>query len=182
MPRTPGTPRPPLADLSPGHRNRIIGARNFGILYSRIAEQENIAESTARVTVKNTPLRPGGISQPRGRPPSRISPRDARSIFRAIAQNPKITATQLVANCVPHVCNKTVYRFLLKSGIQKWRCRKRPLLNDERAAARLQWALLHDNKPLAYWRRWRWSDECSIERGKGGSWEFVYRRRSILTT
>ena len=90
MPRTPGTPRPPLADLSPGHRNRIIGARNFGIPYSRIAEQENIAESTARVTVKNTPLRPGGISQPRGRPPSRISPRDARSILELLLKTQRL--------------------------------------------------------------------------------------------
>jgi hypothetical protein len=78
---------------------------------------------------------------------------------------------------MPNVSKNTITRYLQKSGIQKWRCRKRPLLNDTKAAARLQWALLHDNKPDTYWRRWVWSDECSIERGKGGAWDFVYRKR-----
>ena len=177
MPRTPGTPRQPLGDLSPGARNRIIGARKYGIPYTWLAVSEKCSPSTARLTVKNALLQPGGLSRPRGRPPSTITERDARAIFRAITRTPKITAVQLRATTVPHVSMKTVYRFLKKSGIQKWRCRKRPVLTDERAAARLQWALLHDNKPLAYWRRWRWSDECSIERGKGGRWEFVYRAK-----
>ena len=50
-------------------------------------------------------------------------------------------------------------------------------MTEERAAARLAWALKYDGLPIEFWKRWRWSDECSIERGKGGKWEFVYRRR-----
>ena len=100
-----------------------------------------------------------------------------RQLLRAIAVNPKITVAQLRVEVAPELSMKTIYRYLKKSGIQKWRCKKRPLLDDERAAARLHWALSHDNQPPAYWRRWLWSDECSIERGKGGKWDFVYRKR-----
>lgn len=177
MPRPPQTPRPALADLSPGSRNRIIGARAHGVPFSAIATQENCSRSAAFSTVKNAPKRPGAFTQLKGHPARKLSPRDERAIFRAIERNPKITASKLRIEVVPHVSQKTIYRFLQQSGIQKWRCRKRPLLTDERAARRLQWALAHDNKPLAYWQRWRWSDECSIERGKGGKWDFVYRKR-----
>jgi len=59
MPRTPGAPRSPLAQLSPGNRNRIIGARAYGIPFSIIADQENCSPSGAYATVKNAALRAG---------------------------------------------------------------------------------------------------------------------------
>jgi hypothetical protein len=96
-----------------------------------------------------------------------ITERDGRAIFRRISLKPKITAAQLVATTVLNVKKKTVYRFLKKSGIQKWRATKRPIVDDEKAVKRLHWAERYDNKPLTFWRRWRWSDECSVERGKG---------------
>lgn len=181
VPRPPGTPRPPLCETSPNKRSRIVGARDHGISFGAISRLEDLKETTCRSIVARSPYQTSSISRPRHGRPGKITPRDERHIFRVIATNPKITAAQLVIQAVPHVKKKTVYRFLKKSGIQKWRCRKRPLLNDERAAARLAWALQHDGKDLAYWQRWRWSDECSIERGKGGKWDFVYRKRGKST-
>jgi hypothetical protein len=179
MPRTPGTPRLPLGEVSPGRRNRIVGARDHGIKFGPIARLEELSESTCRQIVKNAPHQTSCISNPRsGRPPL-IKIHDQRRIFRAISINPKITAAQLIVDLALPCKKKSLYRFLKKSGIQKWRCRKRPLLNDERAAARLVWALKYNNLPIEFWRRWAWSDECSIERGKGGKWDFCYRKRGI---
>jgi len=70
--------------------------------------------------------------------------------MRFIGTKPKVTTVDLVAECAPHVLKTTIYWYLKKSGIQKWRCRKRPLLTEERAAARLQWAHLHDGQDLEY--------------------------------
>ncbi|CZT06977.1 uncharacterized protein RAG0_12547 [Rhynchosporium agropyri] len=36
------------------------------------------------------------------------------------------------------------------------------------------WAAKYDRKPLEFWKRLGWSDECSIDRGKGGAIEWVY--------
>ena len=119
MPRTPGSIRLPLAELSPGNRNRIIGARAHGIPFATIAGQENCSPSTAYSTVRNALFRAGQYSRPRGRPPTKLSERDKRRIYRTIDQSPKITAAELIATVVPHVTKKTVYRFLKKSGIQK---------------------------------------------------------------
>jgi len=100
MPRTPGAPRSPLAQLSPGNRNRIIGARAYGIPFSIIADQENCSPSGAYATVKNAALRAGQFSRPRGRPQTKLSERDKRRIYRAIEQFPKITAQELVSTVV----------------------------------------------------------------------------------
>lgn len=177
MPPPPHTPRIPLCEVSPNSRSRVVSARDYGAPWIAISEQENLPYSTCRTIFRNAPNQASCKSRPRnGRPPV-ITPRDGRALFRAIANNPKITAAKLRAEVLPTVSKITIYRYLKKSGIQKWRCKKRPFLDDERAAARLHWAYLHDNQPPAYWKRWPWSDECSIERGKGGKWDFVYRMR-----
>lgn len=180
MARPPATPRPPLCEVSPNTRSRIVSARVHGIDFMTIAEHENLTPSTCRRIRYNASKQTSCISRPRSGRPRVLDARDQRRLFRTIANNPKITTARLRTEVAPQVSAKTIARFLKQSGIQKWRCRKRPLLDDVRAAARLRWALLHDNKPLVYWQRWRWSDECSIERGKGGKWDFVYRKRGKL--
>jgi len=177
MARPPGTPRAPLQECSPNKRSRVVAARDHGIKWGVIGRMEELSEKTCQSIAKRALFQTSCISRPRSGRPISIDERQGRRIFRTIATNPKITAKELVVECGLDVTQKTVYRFLKKSGVQKWRCRKRPLLDDGKAAARLAWALRHDNQPVQYWQRWRWSDECSFERGKGGKWDFVYRKR-----
>lgn len=138
MPPRPTTPRRPLCELSPNSRSRVVAAHDYGIRICDIARQENLPPSTCRSIFKAAANQDSCKSRPRSGRPSIITPRDGRRIFRAIATNPKITTTQLRAEVMPNICKKTIARFLKKSGIQKWRCRKRPLLDDAKAAARLQ--------------------------------------------
>ena len=150
MPRAPGTPRPPLGEVSPSRRNRIVGARSHRVPYPAIGGKENLNPATCRQIVKNASHQTDCITTPQLSRPSLLSLHDQRYIFRLIAIDPKITTAQLVATAVPYINKKTVYRFLKKSGIQKWRCKKRPLLTEERAAARLAWALKYDGMPLTF--------------------------------
>ncbi len=46
----------------------------------------------------------------------------------------------------------------------------------EHARAQLAWAEHHKDWTAEDWRKVRWSDECSIERGKGQRQEYVFRR------
>ena len=137
VPRPPGSYRPPLCETSPNKRSRVVSVREHGISFGAISRMEDLKETTCRSIVSRSPFQTSSFSRIRSGRPGKLSLRDERHILRVIATNPKITAAQLVVQAVPHVKKKTVYRFLKKSGIQKWRCRKRPLLTDERAAARL---------------------------------------------
>lgn len=52
----------------------------------------------------------------------------------------------------------------------------RTLLLEEHAVKRLKWAEEHINWAEEDWKRVRWSDECSIERGSGVRQGWVFRR------
>jgi len=175
--RAPGTQRQPLGEVSPNTRSRVVGARDHGIKFAAIGRMEELVDSTCRTIYNNAPHQVSCITPKRNGAPSVLTVGDHRLIRRAIVINPKITAQQLFLSCAPHASKKTIYRYLKKSGIQKWRAKQRPLLTPEHAALRMAWALKYDGKPVEFWRRLRWSDECSIERGKGGAIQWVYRRR-----
>ena len=76
MPRPPGTPRPPLGEVSPGTRNRVVRARNHGIPYTAIREQENLDPSTCRRIFKNAPNQISCITRPRPGRPTLLTERD----------------------------------------------------------------------------------------------------------
>jgi hypothetical protein len=175
--RAPGTPRLPLGEVSPNTRSRIVGSRDHGIKFAAIGRMERLSDSTVRTIYKNATHQTSCITPKRYGAPSVLTIGDHRLIRRAIVINPKITAQQLFVSCAPHSSKKTIYRYLKKSGIQKWRAKQRPFLTPEHALLRIEWATKYDGKPVEYWRRLRWSDECSVERGKGGAIEWVYRRR-----
>jgi len=175
--KLPGAQRQPLGEVSPNQRSRVVSARDHGIRYPVIARMEQLNSQTCRSIVANAPHQVSCITPKRNGAPALLTEGDIRLIRRAITINPKITAQQLKVSCADHVSKKTIYRYLKKSGIQKWRAKQRPLLTPEHAAMRMAWALKYDGKPVEFWRRLRWSDECSIERGKGGAIQWVYRRR-----
>jgi hypothetical protein len=175
--KLPGAPRQPLGETSPNQRSRVVSAREHGISLLVIRRMETLKDSTCRSILKNASHQVSCITPPRsGRPPL-LTAIDHRAIRRAIVVNPKITAQQLFVTCAPRTSKKTVYQYLKKSGIQKWRCKVRPFLTEDHARQRHIWAKKYDGKPVTFWRRLRWSDECSIERGKGGAIEWIYRRR-----
>jgi hypothetical protein len=59
---------------------------------------------------------------------------------------------------------------------RKWRCHKRPHLEAEHAAARYAWAIRYRHFTKEDWQRVVWSDECSIERGKGRQVRWSFQR------
>ena len=175
--KTPGAPRLPLGEVSPNTRSMVMGQRRRGHSYGSIALDLGLPKTTCQGIAKCASEQVSCISNKRTGAPTIVTAGDSRLIFRTLARTPKITAAQLVASTVPHLSKKTIYRFLKKSGVQKWRCKKRPFLKPEHVAARLAWAHLHNGKPIEFWRRVKWSDECSLQRGKGGQIEWVYRRK-----
>ena len=147
----PGTPRLPLCKISPNKRSRVCGSRDSGIAVPVICRAEKLADSTVRPILKNASNQTSCCTRSRSGRPTKLTPQDQRAIFQALVVNPKTTAAQLVHGTVPHVKKKTVYRFLKKLGIQKWRCRKRPFLKEEHAHKHLEWAYKHDGKSLNFW-------------------------------
>jgi hypothetical protein len=58
--------------------------------------------------------------------------------------------------------------------MRKWQRLKRPALTAEHARFRRNWAEGYRYFTYLNWRRVRWSDECSIQLGKGQKFEWVF--------
>ncbi|PVH72429.1 hypothetical protein DL98DRAFT_383804, partial [Cadophora sp. DSE1049] len=110
-------------EVSPNTRSRVVGARDHGIKFAAIGRLETLGDSTCRTIYKNASHQTSCITPKRTGAPSVLTPGDHRLIRRAIVVNPKITTQQLFISCAPHSSKKTIYRYLKKSGIQKWRAK-----------------------------------------------------------
>jgi hypothetical protein len=72
---------------------------------------------------------------------------------------------------------RSVQRLFASMNMRKWKCLCRPALTELQAKARLIWAEDHKNLTEEQWKKVIWSDECSIECGKGVCQEWVFYSR-----
>jgi hypothetical protein len=136
-------------------------------------EQKEIArkfarpQSTISTTIFRNENRENQKSLPRKGRPRLLTSRDERSILRYARSAPKISYRQIKKAVGIQCCNKTLQRLLARHNIVNWRAKKRPLLTEEHAQKRLQWANKYKDWTREDWAKVVWSDECSVERGSG---------------
>jgi hypothetical protein len=70
---------------------------------------------------------------------------------------------------------RTIARIVKKQGIKNWLAKKRPILTKEHAKKRYEWCLARKDWGVEEWKRYIWSDECSVELGSGQQREWVFR-------
>jgi hypothetical protein len=161
--------------LSPNTRGKIIGGYDFGGKPSQIGKAYNFNESTIRSTLKLEPVRDRNKSQPRSGRPKTYSDRDERHILRQVRLHPKCTYADVRRACLVKLCDNTIRSILKQYGITNWRAKKRPHLTEEHAAIRLASCIERLDWTVDDWKKYMWSDECSVERGKGKTTEWVFR-------
>ena len=96
--------------------------------------------------------------------------------------NPHIQIPDLLKE-VDHAVKKRALQYLCRGlGRRKWKQRRRPELKPEHAVKRLEWARRHEHFTVENWKRIKWSDECSIERGKGIQpiWTFLRPSEQLI--
>jgi len=162
-------------ELTPYQRGQIVGYSLLSCSPTEISASLNIPESTVRDTLKKAPERHDGESSSRIGRPKLYSERDERQILRTVRLNPHLTYRQLQNQLPIKLSHDTIYRILKQNNITNWRAKKRPALTEEHAALRLAWAKEHKDWTEDQWSYMLWSDECSVERGKGKQQLWVFR-------
>jgi transposase len=177
-------PRRPLAqisgnttkgkELTPYSRGLIIGEYNCGVKPSQISRNLQIPRSTVIDTIQQKSKRDDGKSSPRPGRPKSYTERDKRHIIQLIKRDPFITYQAIRERTGLNVSSTTFLTILKESGYGHWRAKKRPKLTKEHAKLRLEWAKKHKDWTYTEWSKVIWSDESSIELGKGqqDSWVF----------
>ena len=161
-------------ELSPTTRALLCGRLEQGAKQTDIAKETGLKQSTISRIYKryrdNKTFKSGSRGCPR-----KTSERDDRALLLSVQRNPKQPLRELQQNVAPEISRRTINRRLQESNIKKWRAAERPLLDENYAAQRLEWALKHENWCTDCWCTVAWSDECSVERGDGENKEWVFR-------
>lgn len=170
-------PRSRGPELAPYMRARILELRALGWGPKRIHTQHpeysiNTIKTTIRVAAKR---QDGCITRPRSGRPRQLTEEDRDKVLDIVTnEDPHIRVPDLLKRVDNKVKERSIRMLLREMGKRKWRQRCRPLLTDDHARQRLQWAKRYERYTSRFWRRVKWSDECSIERGRGAQtvWTF----------
>jgi hypothetical protein len=159
--------RPKGSEISPYMRGQVKGQARRGVLQLDIAKDLKLTPSTVQYTLQQDPLRNDGHSLPRKPRKKTYNDTDERRLIRHVHLNPKDTYKQVIIACSLRCKPTTVKKILKRHGICNWRAKKRPELTEANVLKRLAWCLAYRGWTGEEWGLICWSDECSMERGRG---------------
>jgi transposase len=155
---------PQRLPLGPISGNRLLGQ---GARPSTIAEELDLEYSTVYRTIQLDLERHEGKSLPRTPRKKSYTDADVRVLLRHVRLYSKDTYREVMIAC-GLTCKKTTVRKILKEhGITNWKAKRRPFLTEKNAAKRLAWCVERRHWLAEDWALVVWSDECSVERGRG---------------
>ena len=161
-------------------RSRICELSSLHYSHTRIHQiHPEIPLGTIKTTIRREKTRIENQSKKRPGRPRKLTEEQRDSIYYTVEyENPHITHRDLLTS-VDNVIKDRSLRYLLREmNKRKWRQLKRPLLTAEHAAARLRWAQRYRHFTEADWRKVKWSDECTVERGVGKRPIWTFNRPS----
>ena len=162
-------------ELTVNQRAQIVGAVKCGATIVDVSKTLNFNPTTVITTVQKDSIRQDNQSLPRSGRPKKADARDIRTIVRYVRINPKHTYRQIKQQLRISLSASTIKRILAPFHIRKWQCKKRPELSTEIAKLRHKWVLLRKDWSVEDWALIIFSDESSVERGRGGQREWVWR-------
>lgn len=156
------------SELTPCLRGAILTSKLDKLSVPQIATRFDLPVNTVKTTIKRATQRPpNGVSKKREGRPKLLSQRDIRRLVREVRLHPLKSYRQIKHEFGWTCHNTTILNYLKPYHIARWRAARRPILTEEHAQLRLQWCLLRCNWTIEQWRKHCFSDECSVERGRG---------------
>lgn len=164
--------------LLPHECVRIVELKAVGWSYTEIYERYSyIPIGTMKTTIARFSKR-GSIQETlvRSGQPRKLTEQDYIKLLQAIEEN-LCTIYYSLLNLVGFKYDrKTIQRFLQNENKRKWLLLKQPELKPEDIRKQLQWAQRIFHYTSEQWKKIFWSDETTVEHGKGGKHEWIFTR------
>lgn len=161
-------------ELTPYLRGKILTYKECGWTERQIASRLEISKSGVHRTIDSHRSRIDGHSLPRSGAPLKTTPQDRRRILRVVKKNPDVTYDKIRTETGISISNTLLHLILRSFHMDHWIKKKRTLLDEDSAKARLEWCLAHKDWTYDQWEKVIFSDECSLERGSGKRQEWVW--------
>ena len=161
-------------ETDPYTRGKMAGLYIAGMSQRQIVDVMKRGRDSARGAIALDILNTNGNSLPRPGRPRLYSDRDRRTILRNLRAFPKITFQQRREDTGLTMSNSYIKNIARENSLKHWRAKKRPELTSKVAALRLAWCLARADWTVEQWKKYMFSDECSVERGKGQKQVWVW--------
>lgn len=173
MPRQRG--REPYVQLTDFERGRIVGMREAGWTYRRIAQHVGREVSTVHRCCRQWSAEGARARRPGTGPQRRTDARQDRRILRSAVGDRTATSQQIRDTVAPGVSARTIRNRLHEAGLRSRTPLGRLPLTPQHRAARLQWC--RDRREWRdEWRRVVFSDESRFCLGANDGRMRVWRR------
>lgn len=153
----------------------LYGQALAGKDVEEIANENGLRADSLRKTFKSISERGTVQTSPRSGRPRVYDDRLIRRAIRKGRETPDITWASLQDHLGLKIDIVTMRKWFTEAGLQNWRKKKRPYLSEASAAARYKWANKHLHWTAEDWSKVMFTDECSVERGRGAKPAFVFR-------
>jgi transposase len=162
-------------ELTSNQRAMIVGMSRGGMATLAIAREMQVSARTIQRTVKRWETDGTLTSKPRSGSPKKLTQQDVDGLVALVKEKPFLTYKQVIETSGFNVAPQTVRRALGEHGYAKWRAKRRPLLKEKHALLRLAWATARTEWTPEQWASVIWTDETSVEIGKGKRQQYCFR-------
>lgn len=168
----------PRYQLAPYERTKLIELKAIGWSYKEIYERySHIPLGTIKTTISRSRQRgPTEETLPRSGRPKVLNDEERTMLLNLIRDDPHIKYDDLLSRLDHKVSRQTLWRFFREFNKRKWLVLQRPELSEEHAQKRRAWADRVRDYDSNQWRKIFFSDESTVERGKGTRREYTFIR------
>jgi transposase len=165
-------------ELTPFQKGQIDGAHKFGHTPTEIQKVLGFARGTIIDLIKRIKIRGSDENKERVGRPRKSFDRDDRILLRKALDDTKIPLRELKFEANSDLSISTIRRRLKEEDVQKWLAAERPRLTETHASKRYDFAKKYKDLTVDDWRKYIFSDECSVEKGADPRQMWVFRRPS----
>jgi transposase len=163
-------------ELTDFQKGQIDGANRFGHTIAEIHYKFGHPHTTIASVIARLKNRGNSENKERVGRPRKSTNRDERLLIRRALDDTKMPLRELKFEANSDLSISSIRRRLQDEDIQKWIAAERPRLTDGHASKRFNWSKVHLHKTVDDWRKWIFSDECSVEKGADPRQMWVFRR------
>ena len=162
-------------------RSQVLTYRHDGKSYAEIDRLLGIPKTTVVNTVQRFNATGSVLSGKRSGRPSKLSPRDRRSICVMVKKNRRLTSTEVAQHLHQRagiqVATSTIRRALIKYGLCGRLAKKKPFISIKNRQLRLRFARAHLRWTTDQWNAVLFTDEKKFNLRGSDSRTLIRRRR-----
>jgi transposase len=163
-------------ELTEFQKGQIDGANKFGHTVPEIQKVLGFPRSTIRGVIARLKIRGFSENIERVGRPRKSTDRDERLLIRKALDDTKMPLRELKFESNSNLSISSIRRRLGEEHIKKWIAAERSRLTEAHASKCFDWSKEHLDWTVDDWRKYIWSDECSVEKGADPRQMWVFRR------